>query len=392
MRVVVATDDTLGPMMAGSALRAWELGRVLDAHGHDVLVVGGPGSQPPGPAGPVVATRAPRGWTEVLIAPPWSLPPRSFVGNRLLIADAITPLLAELENMPDDPIVVRRRRTAAARVPLVAARADAVLTGGPAQVEWWSDRLRGRFGLPLITSPFGVPEDPPPAEVEDIAGVPESWSVVLWWGGVWPWLDLETLLEARARLGQAPVSLVIPVARRPGSASPGLQLHGLAAALRAHGLQPPQVVALERWVPYSERHRILNRASLVAVLHRSGDEAALSFRTRALDAVWAGVPLLITEGGEVSRIASQSGWGGVVPPGDPAAVAAAIELLLTEREQARCRLSLSHSRPQWTWRQTTRPLLTALPQLPKVPRGPLLPAALRALLALARPTLLDPES
>ena len=384
MRILVVTDDVLGPTMAGTALRAWELARVLESGGHDVRLAGATGSQPPDPTGPAIVADPPWRWAEAVIAPPWSLPPRAFVGRHLLIADAITPLLAELAAMPADPTVSRRRRTAAARVPLAAARADAILTGGPAQVEWWTERLRGRFGLPVITVPFGIGDQPPAAESELLADVPDDWSVVLWWGGVWPWLDLETLLEARSRLGQSPVSLVVPVARRPGAGSPGWSQKDLTQALHAHGLQAPQVVGLDRWVPYRERHRILNRASLVAVLHRSGDEAALSFRSRALDAVWAGVPLLLTEGGEVSRLARQHGWGGVVPPLDPAAVAAAIELLLTEREQARCRLNLARSRPDWTWTRVTQPLLTALPELPRVPRGALLPAGIRALLELGR--------
>jgi hypothetical protein len=141
-------------------------------------------------------------------------------------------------------------------------------------------------------------------------------------------------------------------------------------------------VALESWVPYRDRHRILNRAALVAVLHRSGDEAALSFRTRALDAVWAAVPLLLSEGGEVSRLARQHGWGGVVRPGDAAVVAAAIERLLTGEEQARCRLALERSRPSWTWSRVTEPLIAAIPELPRVARRALLPAAIRAALAL----------
>jgi hypothetical protein len=97
----------------------------------------------------------------------------------------------------------------------------------------------------------------------------------------------------------------------------------------------------------------------VAVLHRSGDEAALSFRTRALDAVWTAVPLLLSEGGEVSRLAHLHGWGAVVPPGDAAAVAAAIERLLADGEQARCRAAIARSRPSWTWSRVAEPLLAS---------------------------------
>jgi hypothetical protein len=322
-------------------------------------------------------------WADAVIAPPWSLPPRAWLPGHLLVADGITPLLAELDAMPPEPRIERRRRTAAARLPLVAARADAILTGGPAQVEWWSNRIRGRFGLPFLTVPFGIPDRPAPTEVGSVPAVPEDWAVVLWWGGVWPWLDLDTLLAARARLGRSPISIVVPTARRPGGRGPSITADGLTSMARRHGLRPPQVVPLDTWIPYRDRHLVLNRASLVSVLHTATEESALSFRTRALDALWAGVPVLITAGGEVARQAHDHGWGGVVPPGDPRAVAAAMKLLLSEREQARCRMAMARDRERWTWSQVTRPIADVLPQLPAVGRGSLAVAAVRSALVLA---------
>ena len=56
-----------------------------------------------------------------------SLPPRAFFGSHRLLVDGVTPLLAELSSLSDSPAIVRRRRTAAARLPLVEARADAIL-------------------------------------------------------------------------------------------------------------------------------------------------------------------------------------------------------------------------------------------------------------------------
>jgi glycosyltransferase involved in cell wall biosynthesis len=159
------------------------------------------------------------------------------------------------------------------------------------------------------------------------------------------------------------------------------------------GLAPPQVVALEEWIPYPERHRILHRTSLLAVLHHPGREAELSFRTRALDGVWGEVPLLLTEGGEVARLARVHGWGAVVPPHDPAATAAALEVLLSEREQMRCRSALARCRSQWRWSRVIQPLEEALPELPRIRRGSLLTASLAAAFALlGRPSWHDPES
>ncbi len=383
MKILLVTDDLVGPTMAGSALRAWELARVLAREDHEVRLAAAPGSAPPDPTGPEVVDRPPWSWAEAVVAPPWSLPPRAFVGRRRLVVDGVTPLLAELAAMPEDEHIRRRRRTAAARLPLAAARADAVLAAGEAQAGWWRKRLARRPTVPVLEVPFGIPERDPPDEIEPIPGVPREWAVVLWWGGAWPWLDLETLLAARARLGGAPVSVVVPTAARPGAGTRPLDPPALAAAAARHGLAPPQVVGLERWVPYGERHRVLLRASLVAVLHRDGEETRLSFRTRALDALWAGVPLLVSDGGEVATLVRRGGWGGVVPVADARATAAALELLLGEREQRRVRERLAGDRDRWRWQRVAAPLVEALPTLPRGPRGALLPAALRAALRLA---------
>lgn len=381
MKVLVATDDRLGEVMAGSALRAWELACALRRRGFEVRTSAAAGSTVPGPGGPSLVERIDWSWPDAVVAAPWSLPPRAFVGRHLLVIDGVTPLLAELATMPEDPQVVRRRRTAAARLPLVAARADAVLVASAAQRHWWQSVLAKRAGrVPVVELPFGVSADPARDEPAEIPGVPRRNRVVLWWGGVWPWLDLETLLAARARLGAAPISVVVPVAARPGAQAPQFGPEQLGAMRERHRVPFPRVVGLESWVPYRQRGGILNRAEVLAVLHHPGPEAELSFRTRALDGVWAGVPLLLSEGGAVAELARANGWGAVTPPGDPGAVAAAMELLLTDREQERCRAALVRDRANWGWDRLCDGLGDLLPSLPGSFRGSRLVGALRAAL------------
>jgi glycosyltransferase involved in cell wall biosynthesis len=378
MKILVTTDDAVGPAMAGSGLRAWELARALAGTGHEVRLEAARGSTPPSASEVEVADRVSKDWPDAVIAPPWSLHLSTFTGNHRLIIDGVTPLLAELAAMPAGRVVRWRRRTAAARLPLVAARADAVLAAGRAQREWWRQITRHRPEVPILDVPFGVPDDDPPDSVADLAGVPDGWPVVLWWGGVWPWLDLDTLLAARALLGDAEVSVVVPTAPRPGSSATWFSADDLDAAAARVGLSAPAVVALDSWVPYSDRHLVLNRADVLAVLHHPSEEAELCFRTRALDGLWSATPLLLTSGGEISRLAADRGWGEVVEPNRPEAVADALNRMLEPQPQQRRRSELRADRDAWRWSEVVWPLDHALPAISTTHREALRKPMLRA--------------
>lgn len=379
MRILIRTDDRIGESMAGSALRAWEMARALESFGFEVCLEASASSVAPGP-GPAVTTAAEGSRAEVLITPPWSLRPADLLTrSRRLVIDGVTPLPVELDAMPQSEEVVRRRHRALSRIPLALARADALLVAGEAQRKWWLKMLgRRRPDMPILDFPFGVPEEAAGDEISAIPGVPPDYAVVLWWGGVWPWLDLETLLAARALMGARKLSVVVPVGARPGSSLPSFGPAELQAAMSRHGLREPQLVGLPQWVPYRRRDALLNRASVLAVLHQAGPEAELSFRTRAMDGLWAGVPLLLSEGGEVANIARTGAWGAVVPPGDSPSTAAALELLLSERHQFRCREALESARSHWQWKRLAASLAELLPELPLCPRGAVLSAGLRS--------------
>ncbi|MFW8744926.1 hypothetical protein ACOI9R_32825, partial [Mesorhizobium japonicum] len=59
--------------------------------------------------------------------------------------------------------------------------------------------------------------------------------------------------------------------------------------------------------------------------HREQLETTLSFRTRMLDYLWAGLPMVVTEGDHFADLVDADGLGAVVPAGDVAALASAIE-------------------------------------------------------------------
>ncbi|MCP4900847.1 MAG: glycosyltransferase family 4 protein [bacterium] len=384
MRVVVQTDDRLGPAMAGSALRAWELARAVTAAGHTVRIMAAAGSSPVTDAGPAPEDHVEPGWAQAVISPPWNLSPSQFTASSLLIIDGVTPLLAELSVLPGTRQVLRRRRTAAARVPFASACADVILVASEAQANWWRTRIDRP--VTILKLPFGVSEQPTPERCE-VPEVASERQLVLWWGGVWPWLDLDTLLAAIRLLNDPAMSLVVPTAPRPGGNTASLTSAALDESRVRHGLDESQVIGLSSWIPYTDRHRLLNRAAVLAVLHHPGREAELSFRTRALDGVWANIPLLLSEGGEVARLTRKNNWGEVVPVHNPETTAAALERLLDPARQNLHREALAGTVDAWRWPALARPLVDWLAAPQRIERSSQTRAFIRAAARLIRPQL-----
>ena len=82
------------------------------------------------------------------------------------------------------------------------------------------------------------------------------------------------------------------------------------------------------WVPYAERQNYLLDADVAVSLHQPGVEAQFAFRTRVLDYLWAGLPMVLSRGDELAARVDREGLGVAVPEGDVDAVAGALALLL----------------------------------------------------------------
>ena len=78
-------------------------------------------------------------------------------------------------------------------------------------------------------------------------------------------------------------------------------------------------------MPADRRYDLLRDVDLLVAPHRPSLETRLALRTRFLDALAAGTPVVATEGGAVARLLAEHHAGWVVPPEDPAALAAALE-------------------------------------------------------------------
>jgi len=117
-------------------------------------------------------------------------------------------------------------------------------------------------------------------------------------------------------------------------------------------------VRFEPWRPYERRFDHAQVCDLAVVTHRPGLETDLSLRTRLVDLLWLGVPVVATAGGTMARVIEQVAAGETVPPGDGAALAAAVRRLLVDSDR---RHLASAAGRRWaaerSWSRVAAPLL-----------------------------------
>ena len=82
------------------------------------------------------------------------------------------------------------------------------------------------------------------------------------------------------------------------------------------------------WAPYSDWPHVLQESDVALTLHFDTVETRLAFRSRVLEYIWAGLPIVATAGDATSDLVSYHGLGEVTAVGDVDAVAAAIDRLL----------------------------------------------------------------
>ena len=72
------------------------------------------------------------------------------------------------------------------------------------------------------------------------------------------------------------------------------------------GLTDRHVFFNEGWVPYDTRQNFLLDADVGVSTHFDHVEAEFSYRTRVLDYLWAGLPVVMTRGPTVLRLRAEA--------------------------------------------------------------------------------------
>jgi glycosyltransferase involved in cell wall biosynthesis len=388
--LLILSHDVVGSQMAGPGIRYYHLARVLACELPVTLAVPGHLAADLDLPGVTLTTYQPQEWATIapLLAQatvallPSDLAARfhQFAGVRTaLVIDGYNPILAEwLAVYGQRPLEKLRgqwpSRLAQQAAPLYLG--DFFICASERQRDWWLGQLEahGRINPATYQAdptlrklvdvvPYGLPVEPPMATRPLLKGVWEGIAatdkVVLWGGGLWPWLDPLTAIHAIHHLAatRPQIKLLFPGTRHPNPdvAAMPTRLEE-AKALAQHSGLSGRNIFFGDWVAYGDWPNVLLESDVALTLHADSIESRLAFRSRVLDYIWAELPIVATAGDATSDLIAHYGLGIQVRPNDAEGVAAAIGTLVDEAPAKRAP-AFAHARAELNWERAAAPLL-----------------------------------
>lgn len=390
-RVLIITPDTLGRKMGGPAIRAWEIARRL-APSTEVRLVSIKGASIDHDSFEVLVAdqdelRRHVAWADVVIGQGevFALSPWLVQSDAIIVVDAYDPLHLEVLESGKDEGEEARQFLLTYCIEMLTTqlrRADFVICASEKQRDFWLGHLGalGRISPQnydtdhslrtlIDVVPFGVPDEEPEQSRhgirDEVEGIGPDDKVIIWGGGVYNWFDPLTLIRAVHLLSEDHPETKLyflgmkypnPDVRESRMAADAVQL---ADDL---GLTGTNVFFNMDWVDYDDRVNYLMDADVGVSTHSDHIETAFSFRTRMLDYLWAGLPLIATDGDGFAPIIRDHRLGRVVPPEDADALAAALKELLFVDDTETTRANVRSFAQAITWDHAILPLLRFLRQ------------------------------
>jgi len=387
-RVLFISNDYVSKRMAGPAIRCFELSKVLSLR-HEVVLACENEPDVLAEGFSLVAfnrdhekLRGLATRSDVLVLPPYTLAIYPFLKTlgKPLVMDLYDPFVLEKLEVYHGKNVWSQFESdlAVLREQLLAG--DFFVAGTEDQRSLWIGMLAalGRINPKtyapdkslkklICTVPFGV-ESTPPTHTEQVLkgivkGIDKEDFVLIWAGGIWNWFDPFTLLSAMRAVSEmdSTVKLFFLGVRHPHPSMPKEQFRVANEAksfAKELGLLGKSVFFNHEWVPYKLRQNFLLEADAGVSTHFDHVENRFSIRTRALDYIWAGLPMIMTEGDYISRLVNERNLGFCVPQQNIEALAQAIMTLRGARpaeiDQYKKRLALLAE--EFRWDAVARPL------------------------------------
>jgi glycosyltransferase involved in cell wall biosynthesis len=335
--ILLVTSELLGETPAGPGLRATELGTALHARGFDVCI-----AAPAGSIAPEGIRIADIENLEALVAeadvviPPAGLMfaiPEVMKAKRLCV-DHAGPFELEVADAGLGEAAFANATLSAIHA---IRHADLILVTHERQRDYCSGLVLGDQATSFrATNPlerfaivgFGLPEstaDPIPVRREGPLRIG-------WPGGLWDWLDPDTVLDAMKLIPPGSAIVEFWGSQNPDPHAPQMETAArLAKRIEDEGLADR--VRIVDWVPIREYWTRLAEFDIVVTLDPGGVEARFAFRTRLLAALRVGIPTIATKGEWIADIAAAGGGGWTIPPHDSRALADLILDLSANRDK-----------------------------------------------------------
>lgn len=208
--------------------------------------------------------------------------------------------------------------------------------------------------------PFGLPENKPIKKNSAIKGylegVAEDDKVIIWWGGLWDWLDPETLVKAMVKVQKVrkDIKCIIVGTQHPDPHfTPHKVVERVIELSDKLGVINKSVFFVG-WVKYDERMNYLMDSDIGISLHYNNLETRFSFRTRILDYLWSELPMIVTFGDSFADLVEQHKIGKTIEPGNDDQLAhSIIELLDCPIEKSK----FIQIKEIFYWEQAVQPLV-----------------------------------
>lgn len=270
--------------------------------------------------------------------------------SQCLVVDLYDPYpLEELTSLPASQLGEELYRSSLATMLLQIFRGDFFICASERQRDFYLGILTalGRVNPETYRSdvtfrklidvvPFGLPSEAPVKSQEVLKGVipniEKTDKVILWGGGIYDWLDPLTPIYAMNEISKMrnDIKLFFMGLAHPQQGKVGTKMASQAVDLaKKMNLTDRFVFFNTGWVPYEQRQNYLLEADVGISTHPEHLEARFSYRTRILDYIWAGLPIVASNGDSLSDLIRQNRLGITIEPGDPKGVSEAILSILS---------------------------------------------------------------
>lgn len=213
--------------------------------------------------------------------------------------------------------------------------------------------------------PFGLPDSRPMHTGQvlkgKVDGIKEDDFVIIWGGGIYNWFDPLTLIKAMAEIGtmRDDIKLFFMGVEHPNPEVKKLQLVNKTVNLaKKLGIYDKNVFFNFGWIQYDDRQNYLLESDAGIITHPEHIETRFSFRTRILDYLWAGLPIISTKGDSLSDMIEKENLGITVNEKDVTALVNAILKIADDKDYySKCVRNIENTAKRYTWEKVCEPLI-----------------------------------